>query len=237
MPRGRHGDRDVHRDPASSQPPGLCILTAIASYSRLAARASRSWPAARGRTRPTARWPRHSSNAGVSADSDTGAADLDGSGYSFSATALASAGVTPGSAVTAGGLSFAWPAAAPGSADNVVASGQEIAVNQSGSTLGFLDTSTYGPVQGSGHDRLRQRHDPELHAHHAGLVLGRGTANSAISMAYRNAPGNVQNSHPVNVYEQSVALDSTAQVAGVILPDIGQGVSGPALHIFAIAVG
>ena len=31
-------------------------------------------------------------------------------GYSFSATALANAGVTPGSTVTAGGLSFTWPA-------------------------------------------------------------------------------------------------------------------------------
>jgi hypothetical protein len=44
--------------------------------------------------------------------------------------------------------SSSFPAA--GSADNVVASGQEIAVNRSGSEIGFLDTATYGPAQGQG---------------------------------------------------------------------------------------
>ena len=43
-----------------------------------------------------------------------------------------------------------------------------------------------------------------------------GTADAAISMAYRNAPGNAQDYHRVGVYEQSVALDSTATVAGTV---------------------
>ena len=60
---------------------------------------------------------------------------------------------------------------------------------------------------------------------------------TAIAMAYRNAPANNQDNHSVYVYAQSVPLDSTANVVGVILPDVGQGTSGPALHIFGPAIG
>jgi alpha-L-fucosidase 2 len=118
----------------------------------------------------------------------------------------------------------------------VVAAGQEIAVNQSGSKLGFLDTSTYGPVQGTGTivyaDGSTQSFTLTVPDWYSG-----GTAGAAISMTYRNAPGNTQDDHPVGVYEQSVALDSTAEVTGVILPDVSQGLSGPAMHVFALAAG
>ncbi|MCW2936824.1 MAG: hypothetical protein JWM19_7786 [Actinomycetia bacterium] len=173
-------------------------------------------------------------NVGVSADTNTGAADLDGSGYSFSATALANAGVTPGSTVTAGGLSYTWPSAAAGSADNVVAAGQEIAVNGSGSEIGFLDTTTYGPGEGSGT-----------------IVYANGTTQSfsldvpdwyylptgttpAITMAYRNTPGNGQDDNPVHVYDQTVTLDSTSPVVGVVLPNVS---GSAAMHIFAMTIG
>jgi hypothetical protein len=176
------------------------------------------------------------SNVGVSADSNTSAANLDGLGFSFSATALKNAGVTPGSMVRAGGLSFIWPSAAPGRADNVVASGQEIAVHRSGSKLGFLDTATFGPAQGEGTivyaNGATQTFTLTVPDWYSG-----GTANAAISMAYRNAPGNVRDYHPVGVYEQSVALDSAAKVVGVILPNLGSGVSGAALHVFGLAIG
>jgi hypothetical protein len=58
-------------------------------------------------------------------------------------------------------------------------------------------------------------------------------------MAYRNAPGNARDDHPVYVYEQSVALDSTAQVVGVVLPQASPGLAAgsPALHIFALTIG
>ena len=54
---------------------------------------------------------------------------------------------------------------------------------------------------------------------------------------HRNAPGNAQDYHRVGVYEQSVPLDSTATVVGVILPSLGQGGSGAALHVFGLAIG
>ncbi|MGH3166968.1 MAG: alpha-L-fucosidase, partial [Trebonia sp.] len=62
-------------------------------------------------------------NTGITNDSNTGAGNVDGNGYSFSAQALAAAGASPGAVIKAGGLSFTWPSAAAGSPDNVVADG------------------------------------------------------------------------------------------------------------------
>jgi NPCBM-associated, NEW3 domain of alpha-galactosidase/Carbohydrate esterase 2 N-terminal len=214
--------------PPASASPGSATLTAVASYP--------AGPLVGSTTivTPYSSLAAAFDNVGVSADTDTGAADLDGSGYSFSATALANAGVTPGSVVTADGLSFTWPqAAAP---DNVVASGQEIAMNAAGSTIGFLDTSTYGPVQGSG-TIVYANGTTQSFTLDAPDWYNGGSSGAAISMAYRNAPGNAQDDHPVYVYEQSVTLDSSSAIAGVVLPDVSQGASGPALHIFAMTIG
>jgi hypothetical protein len=235
VPAGGKATATLTVTPPSSLPPGSASLTAVARYSSGGA----GQQIVLGSTQVVT--PYNSlaaafNNVGVSTDSNTGAANLDGLGFSFSATALKNAGVTPGSAVTARGLSFTWPSAAPGSADNVVAAGQEIAVHQTGSKLGFLDTATFGPAQGEGTivyaDGATQTFTLSVPDWYSG-----GTANAAISMAYRNAPGNAQDYHPVGVYEQSVALDSTAKVVGVILPNLGQGVSGPALHVFGLAIG
>src|SRR5450830_1388073 len=56
---------------------------------------------------------------GVSDDADPAAGNLDGSGYSFSAQALASVGVTPGGTVTSGSTSFTWPDVPAGQPDTV----------------------------------------------------------------------------------------------------------------------
>jgi hypothetical protein len=229
--------------PPSSQPPGTVPFTAVASYRSAGGAGHGGQRVLVGSTQAQTPYSSLSAafdNIGVSADTSTSEADLDGSGYSFSATALANAGVTPGSTVTAGGLGFTWPNAAAGSADNVVASGQEIAVNRSGSEIGFLDTATYGPAQGQGTiiyaDGSTQSFTLNVPDWYSGPPTG---SSAAITMAYRNAPGNGQDNHPVYVYEQSVPLEETAQVAGVVLPDVSQGLSAgsAALHIFALAVG
>jgi hypothetical protein len=238
--------------PTAAQPPGSSSFTAGASYAPAGYPGASSPGASRpSRTVLTAsvqvQTPYSSlaaafDDVGVSADSDTGAADLDGSGYSLSATALADAGVTPGSTVTAGGLGFTWPASGPAdsAADNVVAAGQEIAVSGSGSALGFLDTATYGPSSGSGTivyaNGATQGFTLEVPDWYDGPPAGSA---AAITMAYRNAPGNAQDDHPVYVYEQSVALDQATPVVGVVLPGAGQGLTAgsPAQHIFALTIG
>ena len=224
--------------PAAGLPPGSSAFTAVASY------------AAGGLARPATltggvqvQTPYGSlaaafDDVGVSADSDTGAADLDGSGYSLSATALAGAGVSGGSTVTSGGLSFTWPAS--GGPDNVVASGQEVAVSGSGRELGFLDTATYGPASGSGTiiyaNGTTQAFTLDVPDWYDGPPAGSA---AAITMAYRNAPGNAQDDHPVYVYEQSVPLDQATQVVGVVLPQASQGLSAgsAALHVFGLTIG
>jgi hypothetical protein len=179
-------------------------------------------------------------DAGISADDDTGAANIDGSGYSFSATALANAGVTPGSTVTAGGLSFTWPSTAAGTPDNVVASGQAVTAGRSGSTLGFLDTATYGPASGTGTiiyaDGSTQAFTLTAPDWYGGPPAG---SSAALTTAYRNTPGNGRDNNPVYAYEQSVPLDSSKEVATVVLPDASQGLTAgsAALHIFAMTIG
>ncbi len=220
--------------PAAAPAPGSYAFTAVASF------AGGVLTGATQVESPYGSLAAAFDDVGVSTDSDTGAADLDGSGYSFSATALANAGVTPGSAVTAGGLSFTWPSAAAGQADNVVASGQEISVAGSGSELGFLDTATYGPSSGSGTILYANGTTQAFTLNTADWYDGPSTGSTAaITMAYRNTPGNAQDDNPVYAYEQTVALNSTSPVVGLVLPDVSQGLSAgtPALHVFAIAFG
>jgi hypothetical protein len=180
-------------------------------------------------------------DTGITDDSDTSAGNIDGSGYSLSAQAIAAAGVTPGGTVTAGGLSFMWPTSAPGTPDNIVAAGQAITVSGSGSTLGFLVTGTYGPATGTGTllytDGTSQSFTLTAPDWYSGPVSGSGVA---FSMAYRNAPGDGHDQHPVQVYESSVALTAGKTLQAVVLPDVSAAppsAGQPALHIFAIAIG
>ena len=73
-------------------------------------------------------------NVGISDDADPTAADIDGTGHSFSAEDLAADGWTPGAEITLDGTPLCWPNVAAGTPDNVVADGQTVAVL---SQLGF----------------------------------------------------------------------------------------------------
>ena len=219
--------------PPSSQSPGSASFTAVATSS------GGTFVGSTQEQTPYGSLTAAFDDAGVSADTNTGEGDLDGSGYSFSATALSNGGVTPGSTVTAGGLNFTWPSAAAGSPDNVVASGQEVTMNRSGNVLGFLDTATYGPATGEGTIIYANGSTQPFTLNVPDWYNGPPSGTSAaITMAYRNAPGNSQNDHPVYAYEQSVTLDSTSEVAAVVLPNVSQGLVGgsAAVHIFAMAV-
>jgi hypothetical protein len=234
IPPGGSSKATFTLTPPATQSPGATTFTVVATSS-----AGTLTGTAQAET-PYSSLTAAFDDAGVSADSNTGEGDLDGSGYSFSATALASAGVTPGSTVTAGGLSYAWPSAAAGSPDNVVASGQEIAVTGSGSTLGFLDTATYGPTAGQGTivyaNGTTQSFTLSVPDWYDGPPSG---TTAAITMAYRNTPGNSQDDHPVYAYDQTVTLDSSSPVAGVVLPNVSDGLQGgsAAVHIFAMTIG
>ncbi|MFC4036690.1 LamG-like jellyroll fold domain-containing protein [Streptomyces polygonati] len=85
-------------------------------------------------------------NTGISSDTATTQADIDGSGDSFSATDLAGAGWASGGKVTVDGATFTLPAFGAGQKDNVVAANQTVTYSGSGSALEFLATSTYATL-------------------------------------------------------------------------------------------
>ena len=179
-------------------------------------------------------------NPGISDDAATTAGNLDGGGFSYSAQALASAGLTPGASVTHDGLTFSWPNASPGTADNVVAGGQTVAVSGSGGTLGFLGTGDYGTASGTGTITYTDGTTQSFT-----LSFADWWANSAVpggdilaSAAYINTPTGKQN-QKVSVYYAPVSLHQGKTVRYVTIPDFSQAaVSGSTtMHIFAAAIG
>jgi hypothetical protein len=179
-------------------------------------------------------------NAGISDDTDTAPGNLDGGGYSLSAQALAAAGIAAGSAVQAGGLTFTWPDAAAGTADNVLAGGQSISLTGTGSTLGFLLTATYGPATGTGTihytDGTSQTFTLTVPDWYGSVPAG---STPLVTTPYRNAPGDTQDQHPVTVYYAGVPLAQGKTVESVVLPDVSTAPvsTSAAMHIFAVSIG
>ena len=99
-------------------------VTAASVAAALPARAGTHGATASGLAR-TAPLSSFFSNAGISDDANPGAANLDGSGSSFSAEQLAAVGWAPGlSFALPDGATVQVPNLAPGQPDNALASGQ-----------------------------------------------------------------------------------------------------------------
>jgi beta-glucosidase len=166
----------------------------------------------------------------VSDDANPAAGDFDGSGYSYSAQALASVGVTPGGAV--GG--FTWPAVAAGQPSAVTAAGQVIALGGSGSALAFLlagtssrqsGTVTVTYTDGTTSSGTITAPDWYNNAAAPGAVL-------VVTAPHWNRPpgSTLPADHQVSLYSSSVPLTGGRTVAYVTLP------SNSGLHVFATAV-
>jgi hypothetical protein len=177
-------------------------------------------------------------NVGITTDTATDAGDFDGSGSSYSATALAALGVTPGSTISHAGIPFTWPAAAPGTADNVLADGQAIAVSGTGTTLGLLATAVNG-VNATGAilytDGTRQPFSVNL----PNWDAPRPGDDIVLTTAYRNRPGNTHDTDKVSVWYLGVPLQPGKTVQDLLLPTVGDtvGPTTPSLHIWSIGLG
>jgi hypothetical protein len=90
-------------------------------------------------------------NVGVSNDLAPTLGSFDGTGRSYSAQALTSAGVTAGGTVNTTGYTFQWPNCLSGTLNNWLASGQTITVAQvsGATTLGMLGAATFGASSGT----------------------------------------------------------------------------------------
>ena len=170
---------------------------------------------------------------GVSDDANPAVGNFDGSGYSYSAQALASVGVTPGNPVDTTG--FTWPDVPAGQPDVVTTAGQIVALHGAGSSLGFLGAGSNGaqsgPVTVTYQDGTTST---------ATLTFADWYNNAAVpgctlvvTAPYWNRPtgSTLDPYHHVSVYAASLPLTAGKQIAYVTLP------SNARLHIFAATVG
>ena len=178
-------------------------------------------------------------NVGISLDSNQSAANFDGGGYSFSATGLANAGLTPGAAVTADGLTFTWPDVAAGAPDNVLAAGQIILLSGTAgqTTLGLLASSSNGTSQGTIAIFYTDGTSSTATVSVNDWAGGPGNGDTAVAtMPYRNSASGSQ-SITMYIYATTVAVNPSKTVESVVLPNVNGTDSGTAMHIFALALG
>ncbi|RCV55075.1 G-D-S-L family lipolytic protein [Marinitenerispora sediminis] len=171
-------------------------------------------------------------NAGISDDSAPGAADLDGSGRSLSAQALAAAGWSPGARLTVHATALTWPDTRPGRPDNAIADGQRVQVSGRGDAVTFLVAGTGGPATGTGRigyrDGTRAAYTLTAPDWDTGPL-----ATKAVALPYGNTPGG-QRSGPVRLYAVTVPVDRARPVAHVELPRVADPAAR--LHVFAVAL-
>ena len=178
-------------------------------------------------------------NTGIGDDGAPSMANVDGGGWSYSEQALAAAGVTPGSQVTAGGFTFTWPADPVAKPDNVLTGrpGQVIDVS-GGSTLAFLGAGTNGNATGTVTITYTDASTQTATIGFSDWTLGGGGSAAqfgnvvAVSTAYRNMPSGKD---PVKAYvfvTAPIALQAGKQIASVTLPST---VNNGNMHIFGVA--
>jgi hypothetical protein len=179
-------------------------------------------------------------NVGVTDDSDPAPGNFDGYGNSFSATALAAAGLTPGAPVTADGVTLPWPDVPSGEPDNVVASGQIIALPGSGSTLGFLGVADNGIASGTGTityaDGTAQLFTIEFQNWITATPVNGDVLVATTTYFNRTTKGAARTP---SVFAATVPLTAGKTVASVTLPDVSVtavSTSSVSMHIFAIEI-
>jgi beta-glucosidase len=170
-------------------------------------------------------------NTGISDDANPTSAAFAPSGKSYSAQALAAAGLAPGATVTQGGHTFDWPATS-GQPDNIAADGQVVPISGSGSSLGFLGAALNAAQTGTGTVYYT---DGTTGSYQLALDNWWDTAptvgDTAVATAsYQNAPTGRYN-HAATVWFDAVGIDPSRTVRAVGLPH-----SAGAMHIFALSL-
>ena len=175
-------------------------------------------------------------NVGISDNADPTAADIDGTGHSFSAEDLAADGWTPGAQITLDGTQVCWPNVAAGSPDNVVADGQTVAEHGSGDALTFVVASTAGATSGTGTLTYTDGSTQTYSLSNGDWYVGPSDT-MAVQLPNWNTPTGTQ-SAAVKLTADTVPLNPAKHLASVTLPAISAtpGPSTAALHVFALGV-
>jgi beta-galactosidase len=189
-------------------------------------------------------------NSGISDDSGFTAASFDGLGASYSAQALAAAGLAPGAAVTHDGITFTWPDVPAGHPDNVLAQGQTILASGSGTTLGFLGAGSPGRENGTGTVYYTDGSTGSFTLTLDGYLAAPQAGHDVIAtLPYSNdsAPGTAGGGAAANpgqtarVFYACAAIDPSKTVQAVMLPAGGtiaaRGGRISGIHVFALGIG
>jgi phospholipase C len=225
--------------PASAGPQ-IATLSATASYTQAGTHTTKTVTVKQTPVPPpAANLADDFDNVGISLDSNQGAANFDGGGFSFSATGLANAGLTPGATVNADGLTFTWPNVAAGEPDNVLAAGQIILMSGTAgqTTLGLLGSSSNGTSTGTIAIFYTDGTSSTATVSINDWAGGPGNGDTAVAtMPYRNSASGSQ-SITMYIYATTVAVDPSKTVESVVLPNVNSTDSGTAMHLFALALG
>jgi hypothetical protein len=173
-------------------------------------------------------------NTGITDDSNPSAGAFASSGKTYSAQALAAAGIAPGNPVTYNGTSLTWPNAPAGQPDNVEADGQVIALSGSGTTLAFLGAGTNGTQGGTGTFYYSDGTSQLFTASFSDGWTRAATDQVVTTMSYQNQPTG-QYQHTASLYYTAVPIDPSKSVVAVALPTTGSS-PGPGMHVFAMSV-
>jgi hypothetical protein len=173
-------------------------------------------------------------NIGTSDDAAPAGGSFDGS-CSYSAQALANAGVAPGATITVNGVQFLWPNATSGTQNNYLAAGQTLPVGSvaNAQTLAFLGAATNGAHSGTATITYTDGTTQTFTLAFSDWTLNGGTSSPiagntiAITTAYRNTPTGREDVK-TNVFYTAVALQPGKTVQSVTLPSLW------GLHVFAV---
>jgi beta-glucosidase len=158
------------------------------------------------------------------------------------AIGLAADGLTPGTSVSAGGVSFTWPDVPAAEPDNTTAEGQTIAISGSGASLSFLAAANNSAESGTGTIYYTDGSTQPFTLSVGNFWYPSGQDGNPVNVQvagvdYANYPTG-SSGHEVYVFEQSVPLEPGQTVEAVTLPSLGSVVGyNAALHVFAMAIG
>ncbi|MFL6077330.1 MAG: GH92 family glycosyl hydrolase [Mycobacteriales bacterium] len=181
---------------------------------------------------------------GVSTDGQPNTAQIDSSGHSYSAQALAAAGLAPGATVTVDGLAYRWPSVPAGQPIGVLAAGQTVPVpaTPGAARIGLLGaTNSVTPgAQVTLTVTYTDGTTGQVTLGFSDWTLGAGKYPPAFgdtvaaTMPYRNTASGAPEMVKTYLFTTSAGIDPSRVVASLTLP--------PALvtgkfHVFAIGIG